>query len=146
MTCHRIGSDTTMLTNVMFVTIYVTDQDRALRFYTDQLGLEKRVDVTGPDGRFLTVAVPGNPLQFVLWAHPAAAGQPADVRPGATPGIVFLESDDLRKDFTVLRDRGVPFDRPEPEDYAFGIRIEATDPDGNRISLRQRNRATADGS
>ncbi|NUP30192.1 MAG: glyoxalase [Streptomycetaceae bacterium] len=135
-----------MLTNVMFVTIYVTDQDRALHFYTDQLGLEKRVDVTGPEGRFLTVAVAGSPLEFVLWPHPAAAGQPADVRPGATPGIVFLEFDDLRKDFTILRDRGVPFDKPEPEDYAFGIRIEATDPDGNRISLRQRNRPDSDGS
>ncbi|WP_406179605.1 hypothetical protein [Streptomyces sp. NBC_01006] len=30
------------------------------------------------------------------------------------------------------------FDQPEPEDYGFGVRIEAADPDGNRISLRQR--------
>lgn len=41
----------------------------------------------------------------------------------------------------MLRDRGVTFDQPEPEDYAFGIRVEAVDPDGNRISLRQRSRA-----
>jgi hypothetical protein len=32
----------------------------------------------------------------------------------------------------------VTLDQPEPEDYAFGVRIEAVDPDGNRISLRQR--------
>ncbi|WP_406179603.1 VOC family protein [Streptomyces sp. NBC_01006] len=33
-----------MLKNIMYVTLCVTDQDRALRFYTEQLGLEKRVD------------------------------------------------------------------------------------------------------
>ena len=40
-----------MLTDVMYVTINVTDQDRALRFYTDRLGLEKRVDNPGPEQR-----------------------------------------------------------------------------------------------
>ncbi|WP_369229595.1 VOC family protein [Streptomyces sp. R21] len=133
-----------MLTNVMYVTLYVTDQDRALRFYTQQLGLEKRIDYRGPSGRFLTVGIPGSPLECVLWPHPAAAGQPAEAQPGATPGPVFLESDDLRKDFVILRDRGVQFDQSAPEDYPFGIRIEAIDPDGNRISLRQRGRTDGD--
>ncbi|MEU1372378.1 VOC family protein [Streptomyces triculaminicus] len=135
-----------MLTNVMYVTLYVTDQDRALRFYTEQLGLEKRIDFPGPDGRFLTVGVPGAPVEIILWAHPAAAGQPAEPVPGATPGPVILESDDLRADFKVFRDRGVAFDQPEPEDYGFGVRIDTADPDGNRISLRGRSRAgRADG-
>ncbi|MET8624844.1 hypothetical protein ABZW30_13965 [Kitasatospora sp. NPDC004669] len=48
-----------MLTNIMYVTVYVTDQERALEFCTERLGLERRVDHPGPDGRFLTVAVPG---------------------------------------------------------------------------------------
>ncbi|MET9555331.1 VOC family protein [Streptomyces sp. NPDC006645] len=129
-----------MLTNVMYATIYVTDQDRALRFYTEQLGLEARIDHQGPDIRFLTVAVPGSPVEFLLWAHPAGAGaaRPTGAEPAGTPGPVFLESDDLMGDFTALRDRGVTFDQPEPEKYPFGIRVEAVDPDGNRISLRQR--------
>ncbi len=127
-----------MLTNIMYVTLYVTDQERALRFYTEQLGLQKRIDHPGPDGRFLTVGVQGSPLEIILWPHAAASGQPAEQQPGGTPGPVFLESDDLRADFKVFRDRGVTFDQPEPEDYGFGIRIEAVDPDGNRISLRQR--------
>ena len=133
-----------MLTNIMYVTLYVTDQDRALNFYTDQLGLEKRVDYPGPEGRFLTVGVPGNPVEIILWPHAPASGQPAEAEPGGVPGPVFLESDDLRKDFEEFRDRGVTFDGPEPEDYAFGVRIEAADPDGNRISLRQR-RASSHG-
>ncbi|GHE56791.1 glyoxalase [Streptomyces vinaceus] len=127
-----------MLTNIMYVTLYVTDQERSLRFYTQQLGLDKRVDYPGPDGRFLTVGVPGSPLDIILWPHAEASGVPAEPRPGATPGPVFLESDDLRADFKVLRARGVRFDQPEPEDYGYGVRIEAVDPDGNRISLRQR--------
>lgn len=129
-----------MLTNIMYVTIYVTDQDRALGFYTEGLGLEKRIDVPGPDGRFLTVGVPDSPVQIILWSHAAAAGQPADVGEHAAPGPLILESDDLRKDFEVLRQRGVTFTESEPEDYPFGIRIEAVDPDGNRVSLRQQRK------
>ncbi|MFI5568554.1 VOC family protein [Streptomyces sp. NPDC051740] len=132
-----------MLTNVMYVTINVTDQDRSLRFYTDRLGFEKRVDHPGPEGRFLTVGVPGSALEFILWPHVAGAGQPAEGEPGGRAlASVFLKSDDLRKDFTVWRDRGVTFDQSEPEDYPFGVRIEAVDPDGNRIALRQRGRAS----
>jgi hypothetical protein len=56
------------------------------------------------------------------------------------PGPVILESDDLRKDHEVLRQRGVTFEEAEPVDYAFGVRITAVDPDGNRISLRQQRR------
>ncbi|MFI7614899.1 VOC family protein [Nonomuraea terrae] len=129
-----------MLTNIMYVTIYVTDQDRALKFYTERLGLEKRIDFSGPDGRFLTVGVPGSPVQILLWSHAAAAGQPGDVGQHAAPGPLILESDDLRKAFAILRRRGVVFEEWEPVDYPFGVRVEAVDPDGNRVSLRQRRK------
>ncbi|WP_406858910.1 VOC family protein [Streptomyces sp. HUAS MG47] len=126
-----------MLTTLMYVTVYVTDQDRALAFYTEGLGLEKRVDFPGPDGRFLTVGVPDSPVQILLWSHPTAAGQPGDAGRAVAPGPLVLESDDLRKDFEIMRGRGVTFEESEPEDYPFGVRIEAVDPDGNRVSLRQ---------
>ncbi|MGW1993843.1 VOC family protein [Embleya sp. NPDC001921] len=126
-----------VLTNIMYATIYVTDQDRALEFYTEGLGLEKRLDFPGPDGRFLTVGVPDSPVQIILWSHAVAAGQPGDVDGPAAPGPLILESDDLRKDFEIMRERGVVFEEPQPQEYAFGIRVEAVDPDGNRVSLRQ---------
>ncbi|MGW4688063.1 VOC family protein [Streptomyces sp. NPDC004244] len=129
-----------MLTDIMYVTVYVTDQDRALRFYTEGLGLEKRIDFSGPDGRFLTVGVPESPVEILLWSHAAAPGQPGGEGPRAALGPLFLESDDLRKDFEILRQRGVVFEQPEPEDYPFGVRIEAVDPDGNRVSLRQKRK------
>jgi catechol 2,3-dioxygenase-like lactoylglutathione lyase family enzyme len=99
-----------MLTNIMYVTVYVTDQDRALKFYTEGLGLEKHVDYPGRDGRFLTVGVAGSPVKIILWSHAQASGQA--VEPGTAPGPLILESDDLRKDFEVLRQRGVTFDEP----------------------------------
>lgn len=126
-----------MLTNLMYVTVYVTDQDRALTFYTEGLGLKKEIDYSGPDGRFLTVAVADSPVQIILWPHGPAAGQPG-VQTTA-PGPIILESDDLRRDFEVFRGRGVTFDESDPEDYPFGVRVEAVDPDGNRISLRQKS-------
>lgn len=129
-----------MLTTIMYATIYVTDQDRALEFYTEGLGLEKRIDFSGPDGRFLTVGVPDSPVQILLWSHAAAAGQPGDVNREGAPGPLILESDDLRKDFEIMRRRGVTFEDPEPVDYPFGVRIEAVDPDGNRVSLRQQRK------
>ena len=128
-----------MLTSIMYTTVYVTDQDRALKFYTEGLGLETRVDQTNAYGRFLTVGVGDSPVEILLWsldAHPGLLPE------GVTaPGPLILESEDLRRDFEEFRERGVPFDGPAPVDYPFGIRAEATDPDGNRISLRQRNRA-----
>ncbi len=123
-----------MLKNLMFVTIYVSDQDRALAFYTDKLGLEKGFDNRAPEGRFLTVTPSDRSVQILLF--PGTPGQ----GPGLVPGPVFLESDDLRKEFEVLRSRGVEFAEPEPVDYPFGVRATALDPDGNRIELRQPKR------
>jgi catechol 2,3-dioxygenase-like lactoylglutathione lyase family enzyme len=127
-----------MLTNLMFVTIYVSDQDRALAFYTEKLGLKKGSDNPGPEGRFLTVTPADRSVQLVLWPGVPAQGSSFDpAKPRNVAGPVFLESDDLRKECEVLRSRGVEFVDPEPVDYAFGVRATALDPDGNRIELRQ---------
>jgi|SRR5689334_16748587 catechol 2,3-dioxygenase-like lactoylglutathione lyase family enzyme len=130
-----------MFSKIMYTTLFVTDQDKALEFYTTMFGFEKRVDYPGPEGRFLTIAFKGQPLEVILW--PGVA-QPASETPSSPtdriPGTLFIESDDLRNDFEVLRSHGVNFANTEPEDYAFGVRVEALDPDGNRISLRQRRK------
>ncbi|MEU6112749.1 VOC family protein [Streptomyces albidoflavus] len=47
-----------MLNKIMYATVYVTDQDRALEFYTAALGLEKRLDFPGPDDAFSPSAFP----------------------------------------------------------------------------------------
>jgi catechol 2,3-dioxygenase-like lactoylglutathione lyase family enzyme len=131
-----------MLKNLMFVTIYVSDQDQALAFYADMLGLEKHADYPGPEGRFLTVAPSDKSVPIVLWSGtPRQAPRDGVAEQSTAPGPIFLKSDDLLKEFSELRSRGVEFVQPEPEDYAFGVRVTALDPDGNRIELRQSNRS-----
>ena len=130
-----------MLKNLMYVTVSVSDQDRALTFYTDQLGLQKRSDAHGPQGRFLTVAPEEASVEIVLWPNASPSVTGAGLDPGViVPGPVFIESDDLVKDFEVLRSRGVIFVESEPTPYPFGLRLAALDPDGNRVELRQPNR------
>jgi catechol 2,3-dioxygenase-like lactoylglutathione lyase family enzyme len=74
---------TTMLKKVVYVSLPVSDQDKALDYYTNVIGLEKRGDYPTPDGpRFLTVGVEGQDFAFVLWP-----GTPARVEDGsALPG------------------------------------------------------------
>jgi catechol 2,3-dioxygenase-like lactoylglutathione lyase family enzyme len=135
-----------MWKKLMYVTVYVSDQDRALAFYTEKLGLQKRVDHAGPEGRFLTVAPGDESVEILLWPGNPGQGRAFDgLEPGTLAGPIFLESDDLYVEFEGLRSRGVTFvDPAEPMPYAFGVRLTALDPDGNRIALRQPGRGQGD--
>ena len=67
-----------MLEKVFYTSVLVSDQDRALDFYTNVLGLEKRVENPTPDGpRFLTVGVKGDEFQLVLWPGTQGHAEPA---------------------------------------------------------------------
>ena len=125
-----------MFARVMYTTLFVRDQGKALDFYTENFGFVKRSDFAGPEGRFLTMGFEGQDIEVVLW--PGTQGQGNLSSPA--PGPLIIESDDLRKDFETLQSKGVRFVEPAPEDYPFGVRIEALDPDGNHVSLRQRRR------
>jgi catechol 2,3-dioxygenase-like lactoylglutathione lyase family enzyme len=121
-----------MFSRIMYVTVLVSDQDKALDFYTRSFGFEKRADYSGPEGRFLTIALENQGFEVILWLGNAGQAQGA---PGL--GTLFIESTDLRKDFAELQARGVRFLEPEPETYPFGMRVTALDPDGNPVALRQ---------
>jgi predicted enzyme related to lactoylglutathione lyase len=125
-----------MFTRVMYTTLFVRDQRKALEFYTENFGFVKRADNPGPEGWFLTMGFEGQDIEVLLW--PGTQGQSDAAAYGA--GLLFIESDDLRKDVERLQANGVQFVQSAPEDYPFGVRIEALDPDGNRLSLRQRRR------
>lgn len=117
---------------IMYVTLFVSDQEKALDFYTDSFGFQKVIDYKGPEGRFLTIGLKDQGPEVLLCLGTAG-------RTKATPGVgpLCIESDDLRRDFTELKARGVKFLEPEPETYAFGMRATALDPDGNPVALRQ---------
>ena len=120
----------------MYVTLFVSDPDKALEFYTKTFGFEKRADYTGPEGRFLTMALQRGP-EVLLWPGTGGRAGTTGSPRISVPGPLIIESDDLRKDFEALRTRGVQFADAEPEQYPFGVRVTALDPDGNRVSLRQ---------
>ena len=129
-----------MFSRLMYVTLFVTDQDNALDFYVNTFGFEKRADYPGPEGRFLTMALKEGP-EVLLWPGVAGRANTTGSPPISVPGPLIIESDDLRRDFDILKSRGVQFADPEPENYPFGVRVTAIDPDGNRVSLRQTRKA-----
>src|ERR1044072_2001813 len=100
--------------------LWVHDQDEALAFYTQKLGMEVRADVTLPeigDFRWLTVAPPGQEdMAIVLMAIPgppvmddATAEQVRDLMGKGFAGTVFLTTDDCRASYEELKSRGVAF-------------------------------------
>ncbi|WP_054312697.1 VOC family protein [Mesorhizobium sp. 1M-11] len=129
-----------MFNRVMFATVFVSDQEKALEFYTG-LGFQKRADNTWSEGRFLTIGIEGQDFDILLWPGKAGRGEAAPGAPAiSVPGLLFVESKDLQRDFAELKARGVELVETEPEEYPFGLRATAIDPDGNRVSLRQQKR------
>ena len=123
-----------MLDKIVYTSVLVRDQDRALDFYTNVLGLEQRIDNPTPDGpRFLTVAVPGQDFQLVLW--PGTPGEPEPVF-GRIPATYTIETPDCRQAFEALASRGVQFET-EVLEYPWGYTAVFLDPDGNRLQLRE---------
>jgi catechol 2,3-dioxygenase-like lactoylglutathione lyase family enzyme len=121
-----------MFSKIMYVTVFVSDQEKALDFYTNSFGFQKHADYSGPEGRFLTIALKDQAFEVLLWL-----GSAGTAKATAGVGTLFIESDDLCKDFAALKGRGVEFLEAEPEAYPFGIRVTALDPDGNPVALRQ---------
>jgi uncharacterized glyoxalase superfamily protein PhnB len=123
-----------MLERVFYTSVLVTDQDRALDFYTNVLGFERRVDNPLPDGpRFLTVGVKGQDFMLVLW--PGTPGQAQPVQ-GRIPASVTIETEDCRKAYEELKSRGVEFETDVLE-QPWGYVALFQDPDGNRLQLRE---------
>jgi len=127
--------------------LWVHDQDEALAFYTQKLGMEVRADVTLPelgDFRWLTVPPPGQPdVSIVLMAIPgppvmdeATAQQVRELMAKGFAGTVFLTTEDVQADFEELRGRGVEFSEP-PEERPYGIDSGFRDPSGNSFRLTQ---------
>jgi catechol 2,3-dioxygenase-like lactoylglutathione lyase family enzyme len=136
-----------MLTQLTNVTVWVHDQDEALAFYTEKLGMELRDDVTVPEMgnfRWLTVGVPGQEgVSIVLMAVPGPpvfdtetqAQLRALVAKGAAGGL-FFATDDVKGTYEELKGRGVEFQQ-EPTQQPYGIDAGFRDPSGNQMRMAQ---------
>ena len=123
-----------MLEGVVYTSVFVSDQDRALDFYTNVLGFEPRFDNPTPNGpRFLTVGIEGQDFQLVLWPGTPGEAQPVD---GRIPASYTIETHDVRKAVETLKSRGVKFET-ELLEFPWGYIAGFQDPDGNRLQLRE---------
>jgi predicted enzyme related to lactoylglutathione lyase len=123
-----------MLEKVFYMNVLVSDQDKALDFYTNALGMEKRVENPTPDGpRFLTVGVQGDEFQLVLWPGTPGHAQPAMGHP---PASITIETDNCHRTVDELKSRGVEFEGDVLE-FPWGYVARFQDPDGNRLQLRE---------
>jgi catechol 2,3-dioxygenase-like lactoylglutathione lyase family enzyme len=134
-----------MINRLSVATIWVKDQNEALRFYTEKLGFEIRADFTAKDYRWLTVGLKGQPdLEFQLAAvtqSHALTQEDVDhltklVEAGKL-GIGPWKTDDCQKTYETFKAKGVEFIQP-PTDRPYGI-IEAIfkDNSGNVMVLSQ---------
>jgi catechol 2,3-dioxygenase-like lactoylglutathione lyase family enzyme len=136
-----------VLKQLTTVQVWVHDQDEALDFYIEKLGLELRDDVTVPElgnFRWLTVGVPGqDDVAIVLMAVP---GPPvfdeetqkqiqALMAKGAATGL-FFATDDVHATYEELKGRGVEFQQ-EPTEQPYGIDAGFRDPSGNQMRMAQ---------
>jgi predicted enzyme related to lactoylglutathione lyase len=123
---------------IKLTSIMVEDQTKALSFYTDVLGFEKRMDFPVGEYRWITVAASGrDDLQLALEpnANPAAkAFQQAMFAQGIP--LASFESTDLDADYARLRDKGVAFTRAPAVIGAVKVAI-FSDTVGNLIQLHQ---------
>jgi uncharacterized glyoxalase superfamily protein PhnB len=133
--------------------LWVHDQEEALAFWTEKVGMELRLDVSFPemgDFRWLTVGPPGQEdVSIVLMAIPGPPVMDAESHEQVNTlmakgfaGTVFLATDDCQGMYEELSARGVEFTEP-PEERPYGIDSGFRDPSGNSIRLTQVTREYA---
>jgi predicted enzyme related to lactoylglutathione lyase len=127
---------------IKLTSVYVDDQDKALRFYTDILGFTKKSDFSNGPYRWLTVASPEEPngteLQLALNNNPAAKAYQQAIFQQSQPAAMFF-TDDVKADYERLKSRGAEFTMP-PTDVTASIIAMLKDTCGNLIQLTQLTR------
>jgi uncharacterized glyoxalase superfamily protein PhnB len=133
-----------MYNSINMSSIFVLDQDKAIDFYVNKLGLELSNDMDLGFMRWVTVRVPGEPGRDVLLEKPgppamdeATAAQVRElVTKGATGFTLGLTTSDCRKTYETLKARGVEI-TSEPTEHFYGTDFGLRDPFGNQLRIVQ---------
>ena len=124
---------------IKLTSVYVEDQAKALRFYTDVLGFIKKADFSQGTYRWLTVASPEDPdgteLQLALNSSPAAQAYQQAMFQQGQPAAMFF-TDDVQGDYERIKARGAEFTMPPTNVTASTIAM-LKDTCGNLIQLTQ---------
>jgi predicted enzyme related to lactoylglutathione lyase len=127
---------------INLTTVYVDDQEKALRFYTEVLGFVKKADFSNGPYRWLTVASPEQPdgteLQLALNNNPAALAYQQAMFQQGQPAAMFF-TDDLAGDYARIKAAGAEFTMP-PSDVKYATIAMLKDTCGNLIQLTELKR------
>jgi catechol 2,3-dioxygenase-like lactoylglutathione lyase family enzyme len=136
-----------MVTKMTHASIFVHDQEEALKFYRDLLGMEIRADFGNEGFRWLSVGPKSQPgFEIVLMAaqeNAALSSENAqrlrEVLESGQMSIGVLESDDVLRDYEAWSKQGVRFAGTPSEDYGM-VSVRVYDPSGNSFNLTQPRR------
>jgi predicted enzyme related to lactoylglutathione lyase len=124
---------------IKLTSVYVDDQGKALRFYTEVLGFDKKADFTNGPFRWLTVGSPEEPdgaqLQLALNDKPAAKAYQEAIFQQGQPAVMF-NTDDVKGDYERIKARGGEFTMP-PTDVTGSTIAMLKDTCGNIVQLIQ---------
>src|ERR1700691_838177 len=127
---------------IKLTSVYVDDQDKALRFYTEVLGFAKKADFSNGSFRWLTVASPedldGTELQLALNDNPAAKTYQQAMFEQGQPAAMFF-TDDVKGDFERIKAHGAEFTMP-PTGVTGSTIAKLNETCGNLIQLTQLGR------
>lgn len=128
---------------IKLTTIYVDDQEKALRFYTQVAGFVKKADVSQGGYRWLTVASPDDPdgteLQLARNDNPAAKAYQEALFEQGQPAAMFF-TDDVQGDYDRMKAAGADFKMP-PTKVTGSTIAQVNDTSGNLIQVTQLDRA-----
>ena len=124
---------------IKLTSVYVDDQEKALRFYTEVLGFAKKADFSQGPYRWLTVASPEDPdgteLQLALNDNPAAKAYQQAMFQQGQPAAMFF-SDDVTAEYERIKARGAEFTMA-PTDVTGATIAKLNDTCGNLIQINQ---------
>jgi predicted enzyme related to lactoylglutathione lyase len=124
---------------IKLTTVYVDDQEKALRFYTEVLGFLKKADFSQGAYRWLTVASPEDPdgteLQLAMNDKPAAKAYQHAMFEQGQPAAMFF-TDDAQADYERIKSRGAAFTMP-PTDVTGSKIAMLNDTCGNLVQVVQ---------
>jgi predicted enzyme related to lactoylglutathione lyase len=127
---------------IKLTNVYVDDQEKALRFYTDVLGFVKKADFSNGPFRWLTVASADDPdgteLQLALNTNPAAKAYQQAMFQQNQPAAMFF-TDDVQSDYDRMKARGAEFTMP-PTDVTASKIAMVKDTCGNVVQLTELKR------